>query len=109
MEQVKEIAKKLREGLFNNDPVGASEALACLSGEYMFICGQLEEVLSKKSAIWNELRKNVKSDTACERVWENTAQGIDEIGLRLRLKGMDKMSSALKSLINLAEGQMRNL
>ena len=104
-----EIAKNLREGVYNANPVGASHALAQLSGEYAFICGQLEEILSSKPAVWNELRKDVKSDTACERVWENTKKGIDETGLRLRLKAMDKMSSALKSLINLATGELRNL
>ena len=104
-----EIAKSLREGVYNGNPIGASHALAQLSGEYAFICGQLEDILSKKPAVWNELRKDVKSDTAAERVWENTPKGIDETGLRLRLKAMDKMSSALKSLINLASGELRNL
>ena len=29
-----------------------------LAGEYSFICGQLEDILVKKPAIWNELRRN---------------------------------------------------
>lgn len=108
MEQVEKIAKNLREGLYTTNPVGSAEDLAILAGNYAWVCGQLEEILQRKPAIWNYIRKNVKSDTACERAWEMTSDGLDEMGLKLRLKGMDKMSSALRSLIRLAEGELHN-
>ena len=103
-----DIIKKLKEGHYTSNPVGASEDLAILAGNYGWVCGQLEMILQRKPAIWNTLRKDVKSDTACERAWEQTSDGLDEGGLRLRLKAMDKMSSALKSLIRIAEGEAHN-
>ena len=106
---MEEIAKKLKEGHYTSNPVGAAEDLAILAGNYGWVCGQLEQILQRKPAIWNTIRKDVKSDTACERAWEMTSDGLNEMGLRLRLKGMDKMSSALKSLIRIAEGESHNL
>jgi len=109
MQQIDDIAENLRKGFYTSNPAGASNDLGILAGNYAWVCGQLENILQRKPAIWGEIRKNVKSDTACERAWEQTTDGLNEMGLKLRLKGMDKMSSALKSLIRLAEGEMRNI
>lgn len=106
---MEEIAKKLREGYYTSNPAGASEDLAILAGNYAWVCGQLEMILQRKPAIWNTMRKETKSDTACERLYEQTEDGVNEMGLKLRLKSMDKMSSALKSLIRIAEGESKNL
>ena len=82
---MEEIAKKLKEGYYTSNPVGAAKDLAILAGNYGWVCGQLETILSRKPAIWNTMRKDVKSDTACESV-EMTSDGLNEMGLRLRLK-----------------------
>ena len=110
MEQIDDIAKKLREGYYTSNPVGASEDLAILAGNYAWVCGMLEQILQRKPALWNTIRRDdeVKSDTQAERIYQKTEDGINEMGLRLRLKAMDKMSSALKSLIRIAEGESNN-
>lgn len=109
MDNITRVSEKLKNGEFTNSPHDAAEDLAILAGEYAWIMGQLERVLQFKPAIWSEMRKNFKSDTACERAWQATKAGIDELGLKLRAKACEKMMSALKSLISLAEKESGNL
>lgn len=109
MQNINRISESLRKGFYVSNPHESAMDLAILAGEYAFIMGMLEDILQRKPGIWSEMRKNFKSDTACERAWESTKDGIDESGLRLRAKSVEKMMSALKSLIRLAEGEARNL
>lgn len=109
MENISRISEGLRKGEYTTSPHACASDLAILAGEYAFIMGQLELILQRKPAIWSEMRKNFKSDTACERAWEATKDGMDENGLRFRAKAVEKMMSALKSIIRLAEDETNNL
>lgn len=109
MENVQRVSLSLRNGEYTTNPHGCAHDLAILAGEYAFIMGELEQILQRKPAIWSEMRKNFKSDTACERSWQATMDGMKEAGLRLRSKSVEKMMSALKSLIRIAEGESHNL
>lgn len=108
MENINRISEGLRKGHYTTNPHLSANDLAVLAGEYAFVMGQLEMILQRKPAIWSEMRKNFKSDTACERAWEATADGMNEAGLRLRAKSVEKMMSALKSLLRIAEGEAKN-
>ena len=110
MENITRIQNSLRNGEYVNNPIGASQDHAILAGEYSWICGQLEMILQRKPAIWNTMRESgkYKSDNATERAWEATTDGINEQGLKLRAKGIEKMLSALKSLIRIAENEAKN-
>lgn len=108
MENINRISEGLRKGHYTTNPHQCALDLAILAGEYAYIMGQLESILQRKPGIWSEMRKNFKSDTACERAWESTADGISESGLRLRAKAVERMISAMKSLIRIAEGESRN-
>jgi hypothetical protein len=109
MENLQRIQKNLVDGFYKSNPKACAEDRAILSGEYAWICGQMETILSRKPAIWNEIRKGVKSDTACDRAYEMTIDGLDEIGLKLRLKSCEKMMQGLSSLLKLAEGESKNM
>lgn len=109
MENIPRVSRALRDGHYTNNPHESAVDLAVLAGEYAWIMGQLESILQRKPAIWSEMRKNFKSDTACERTWESTQDGMSESSLRLRAKGVEKMMSALKSLIRIAENEANNL
>lgn len=98
----------MRIGLYNTNPHEAAEARALLAGEYSWIMGMLEMILQRKPSIWNELRKTAKSDTSCERMWEQTSDGIDEMGLKLRARGIEKMMNGLGTLIKLATQEALN-
>jgi hypothetical protein len=86
-----------------------AEYKAQLSAEYSFFSGLLEGVLARKPAIWNEMRKNHNSDKATDREYEATSDGIDEVGLRLKLKRIEKMISAISSLLRVAEGEAKHI
>jgi len=109
MDNLKRIGEALRGGEYSSNPQGCAEDRAILAGEYAFIMGQLEDILTRKSAIWNEMRRNVKSDTSADRAYEATEDGTNEQGLRLRAKSIEKMMSALSSLIQIAQGQAMNI
>jgi hypothetical protein len=109
MENLQRIQQGLKDGTYKNNPSACANDKAILSGEYAWICSQMETILSRKPAIWNTIRKEVKSDTACEKAWEMTSDGIDEMGLRLRLKSCEQMMRGLGSLLKLYEGESKNL
>jgi len=108
-DNLKRIESGLRIGYYKNNPHVCADDLSILAGEYSWMCGQLEDILVTKPSYWNSKRAEVKSDTACEKAWEMTEAGINETGLRLRLKGVEKMMSALKSLLRLAEQEAKNI
>lgn len=108
MDNILKIQSELQSGSLNNSPQLCAEYRAILSGEYAFYAGQLEDILARKPAIWNVKRKDFKSDTACENWWRSTEDGINETGINLRLKRIDKMMSGLSGLQRLAEGQAKN-
>lgn len=110
-DNIKRIAINLTNGTYPNNPVACADDRAILSGEYAWICGLLETILSRKPAIWNTLRDSpmIKSDTACERKYEQTEDGINEMGLKLRLKACEKMMAGLSGLLKVAEGQSKNI
>ncbi len=107
-ENINLITNSLRGGEYKTNPRGCANAKAILAGEYSFFMGQLEDILTRKPAIWNRMRANHKSDTACEREWEATADGINEVVIRLKLKKIEKLISALSTLIKVAEGEALN-
>jgi conjugal transfer/entry exclusion protein len=109
MENLNRISYGLRNGLYNTNPHDCANDLAVLAGEYAFIMGRLEEILQRKPAVWTEMRVKFESDKACERAWEGTGDGLSESSLRLQAKSVEKMMSALKSLLRLAEDESKNL
>lgn len=109
MDNIIRIQNSLRNSEYNANPAGAAIDRAILSGEFGWIMGQLELILQKKPRIWNALRPNFKSDTACERAWEKTEDGLNEIGLKLRAKSVEKMMVGLSGLIRLAEADKSNI
>lgn len=108
MDTIKKIEEALKNGELNSNPGLCAEYRAQLSGEYSFLAGQLEEILKTKPALWNARRSDFKSDTACDRWFESTHDGINETAINLRLKRVDKMMQGLNGLIRAAEGQANN-
>ena len=108
MDNLKRIRDGLRDGLYANNPQGSADDQAILAGEYAWIMGRLEEIVPRRAPIWNNLRKDYKSDTATDRAYEATEDGVNEQILKLQAKSIEKMMSAFKSLINIAQGQANN-
>lgn len=81
-----------------------------LAGEYAYLNNDLIGVLMEKPDMWDKIRyqESVKSDTAAERLWERTEMGRKETLIRHKLKSIDKLSSAIKTRIDVLEGESRN-
>lgn len=104
---VEEIEKQLEQG--NTQPGELAEFRVILSGKFARATNELEEVLLKKPRIWNELRQTVKSDTQAERLWEATEMGVAERHWRFTLKKIEKMMSAISTMITVKSDEARNL
>jgi hypothetical protein len=102
------VEKELKNDSILRSPGLCVEYKAKLSGEYSFLCGQLEIILANKPSMWNSRRKDFKSDSACENWWLSTADGINETGLKLRLKRVEKLLQGLNGILRLAESESRN-
>lgn len=89
-------------------PTQVAEERVRLATEYSSDTEKLIDLRIKKAEIWNQLRENFKSDTATQRAWEGTPLGIEEMKISLRMKAKEKMLSALKSQLEVMEGEARN-
>src|SRR3990167_2847422 len=89
------LSKRIREEL---TPADLSELRLELAGEYAYLNSQLIEILKDKPLVWQSIRYGgeCKSDTAAEREWQRTQDAQKETLLRMELKTIDKLSSAIK-------------
>lgn len=108
MDNITKIQEELKNGSLNNSPTLCSEYRAVLSGEYSFYAGLLEDIIVLRAKNWATMRSNHKSDTSTQREWESTPDGVNFVGLEIKLKRIEKLMSGLSSLIKLAEGQAKN-
>lgn len=91
-----------------NSPHEIADMRAFLASAYSFHSGQLQEILERKPSRWLELRANLKSDTATDRTWDATTDGINEMKLKFVIKRIEKLIGGCKSLLQVAEGEARN-
>lgn len=90
-------------------PGRLAELRVYLSAKYAQATNEYEKVLILKPSVWNALRGNFKSDTACERAWEATEDGMLERHWKFQIKKIEKMMSAIKTLIDVKTGEAHNL
>lgn len=100
------IEKEMAAG--NTTPGRLAELRVIIAGKYSYATNQYEEVLLKKPKIWNDMRPNYKSDTACERAWEATEMGQQEMHWKFQIRKCEKMLSAAKSLIDVKTAEAYN-
>ena len=55
------------------------------------------------------IRESHKSDTATERAWQSTAEGIRETRIKLKLKALEKQMSAIKTHLKTLSDEAHNL
>lgn len=90
-------------------PEEAAQKLITLSEEQSRLSDEFADLEEKKLTHFSETRKNFKSDTACDREWEATTDGIRAMRLRLKMKDVGKELSVLKTFLRHEENKARNL
>ena len=103
---IEQIENIISEGI--QSPHVAADLRVELSAKYSRESGRLELILKDRPMKWMAIREKVKSDKAADRAWEATEQGTDEMIIRLRLKRIEKLISALSSILKVFEGQSKN-
>jgi len=102
------VQEALRSGELKSNPTLCADYLSRLSGEYSFWAGQLEDIEVRKPTTWLSLREKNKSDKSTDRDYERTEDGINQIGIEIKLKRIATLMSGLRTLIRVAEGQAKN-
>ena len=107
---IPDIQKRMRAG----EPIAPdqiSKMLVQLAGEYAYYASMMESILVDKPHKWSQIRsgEEIGSDKQCDREWDKTDAGKDEIGLRLRMKSIEKMMSALRSMAETARRELDNV
>lgn len=101
------IEQRMRDNTLS--PHEMAEARTILSGEMSFLTGKLMGVLSEKPFYFIKHRQSYSSDTACERAWEATEQGLEELRLKMTIKSYERMMSALKTSLEIHSMEARSM
>lgn len=92
----------------NVPPGELSQIRTYLAGEYGFFSTELNKILIRRSSKWFELRSVARSDKQADLLWEQTDDGAREREIRFMLKSIDKMSSAIKTRLEVMAGESRH-
>ena len=104
--------EKIAEYLKRKNDLTPSEVVKFreyLSSQYFYLGMELAMILMKKSEIWKEIREKVKSDKRADIEYNLTEYGKKETLLKMRLKTMEKMLSALRTTFEAQQGEAMNL
>jgi hypothetical protein len=80
-----------------------------LAEEYSRYSGEWVKCNKALADFFHAERENHKSDTACERAFDRTEQGVLMVTLKMKLKAIEKEMSALNTALRLAENEAKNL
>ena len=71
--------------------------------------GELKvKLLRLRAEFYQDHREEVKSDAALERLWETTAEGMDLMELREKMKSIEHKLSAIRTLLEVRNNEARN-
>lgn len=85
-----------------------AEKRVTMAGDYSRNSEILGDILELKVKWWVDQRPNHKSDKAAEMAWMATDAGVREMRSKLWLKAAEKEMSAIKTMIDVANGESRH-
>lgn len=103
---LKEVLDKLQDPA--TTPGELSATLMYLSADYARKTQDFTAVLGKKADTWSKLREAHESDKQADRAWDASLEGRWETSLRLDLKSLEKLMSAIKAHLRVKETEARN-
>ena len=93
----------------NKTPHQLAEERVGMAEEYSRYSGMFADYNKKRAIHFREERKNHKSDTATERAWEMTPDGVNMMAVKMKLKALEKQLSASNTMLRLLENEAKNL
>lgn len=90
-------------------PHQIAEERVGMAEEYSRYSGMFADLIKKRADHFKTERPNHKSDTAVERAWEQTPDGVQMTILKLKLKALEKQMSASNTMLRLLENESKNL
>lgn len=90
-------------------PFQIAEERMGMAEEYSRYSGLFADLVKKRAEHYKVEREKHKSDTAVERAWERTEEGVQMTIIKLKLKTIEKKLSASNTMLRLLENQAKNL
>ncbi len=90
-------------------PHQLAEARITLAEEYSKYSGQYADMVRSLAQYFKDNRHNHKSDTATQRAFELTEDGVRMTILKMKLKSIEKTMSAYNTYLRLKENEAKNL
>ena len=82
-----------------------------LAAEYGFMTDRLSKILQEKPKTWLEIRQreSIESDKMADRTWEASDLGLEETAIKMKLKSIEKIMSAILTRLHIYEQEAKNL
>lgn len=93
----------------DTSPHKLAENRIYMAEEYSRYSGIFADLTKKRAEHYKTNRPDQKSDTAVERMWEMTDDGVLMTTVKLKLKAIEKQLSASNTMLRLLENQAKNL
>lgn len=93
----------------NKNPHQLADGLMELSEQYSKYSGELAKLTKAEGEYYKVTRPQVKSDTAVNRQFMTTEEGIQMTIVKLKLKSLEKQMSATKVFIEVAGNEAKGL
>lgn len=91
------------------NPHQLAEARIGLSEEYSRYSGEFANLIKSQAQFFKDNRDKHKSDTATQRAFELTDDGVKMTIIKLKLKSIEKTMSAYNTYLRLKENEAKNL
>lgn len=86
-----------------------AEDLMTLAEEFSRYSGEYAQCIKLQADFCNASKSDYKSDTATQRAFEGTTEGVKMSVLKMKLKALEKQMSAIRTYLRHAEIEAKNL
>lgn len=90
-------------------PHQIAEERVGMAEEYSRYSGEFAQLIKLQAQFFKENRDKHKSDTATQRAFELTEEGVRMTIIKLKLKSIEKQMSASNTMLRLLENEAKNL
>lgn len=100
---------KEKQCMEDKTPSQLAKARISLAEEYSRYSGEWAKLVQSRAKFFKDSRPTFKSDTACQRGFELTDDGVKMEVIKAKLKSIEKLLSAYKTMLELKSNEARGL